>query len=64
MLFVSLASGSEFKENYYKNFPDIISLLGSNSNSPIREVDTFRIIKNVIRFFCNMIKLSIRRGPV
>ena len=47
----SLASGSEFKENYCyrtKIFSDIISLLGYNTDSPIREVDTLRIKKNVI----------------
>ena len=49
----SLASGSEFKENYCywtNNFSDIISFLGSNSDSPIREVDNF-IIKKCKSFF-------------
>ena len=48
-VFFSSASGSEFKENYCywtRNFSDIISLLCSNSESPIREVDTLRIKKN------------------
>ena len=36
---------------------------GQNTDSPVREVDTFRIKKCNI-FFCNMIKLSVRRGPV
>ena len=50
----SLAAGSEFKVNYCywtKNFSYIIYLLGSYSDrltdSPFREVDTFRV-KNVI----------------
>ena len=47
MCFYSLASGSELKVNYYwtKLFSDIISLLGCNSDSPIREVHC-RILEN------------------
>ena len=41
----SLATGSEFKENYSywtKLVSDSISLLGSETDSLLREVDTFR----------------------